>query len=371
MARIVLKGIHKHFGKVKAVDGITLEVKDGEFTVFLGPSGCGKTTTLLMLAGIYKPTSGQILFDDYVVNDVLPKDREIGMVFQSYALYPHMTLYDNIAFPLKAQRMKRDEIDKRVKEVTKNLDIGKLLNRKPNQISGGQQQRVAIARALVKQPKILLFDEPLSNLDAALRSYMRAEIKKLQHDLGITTVYVTHDQIEAMTMADRIAVFSKGKLQQYDTPDNIYNSPLNMFVAKFIGTPAMNFLDALVTKENGSYYLVYNGIKMKTKSEYNEIANRFLKKKIEMGIRPEHVRLNTSPINAESIPAEIYVLEPMGRDVIYNVKIGKDVIKVITEEKMNLNPGDKVYLNMDREKYHLFDKETQHNLLLSEGEERQ
>ena len=370
MARIVLKDIHKHFGKVKAVDGITLEVKDGEFTVFLGPSGCGKTTTLLMLAGIYKPTSGQILFDNYLVNDVLPKDREIGMVFQSYALYPHMTLYDNIAFPLKAQKMKKDEIDKRVKEVTKNLDIGKLLNRKPNQISGGQQQRVAIARALVKQPKILLFDEPLSNLDAALRSYMRAEIKKLQHDLGITTVYVTHDQIEAMTMADRIAVFSKGKLQQYDTPDNIYNYPLNIFVAKFIGTPAMNFLDVLVTEEKGCYYLVYNGVKMKMKED-NENISRFLEKKIEMGIRPEHVKLNTSPIDDESIPAEVYVLEPMGRDVIYNVKIGKDVIKVITEEKMNLNPGDKVYLNMDHEKYHLFDKKTRHNLFLSGGKKGQ
>lgn len=364
----MLKDIHKHFGKVKAVDGITLEVKDGEFTVFLGPSGCGKTTTLLMLAGIYKPTSGQILFDNYLVNDVLPKDREIGMVFQSYALYPHMTLYDNIAFPLKAQKMKKDEIDKRVKEVTKNLDIGKLLNRKPNQISGGQQQRVAIARALVKQPKILLFDEPLSNLDAALRSYMRAEIKKLQHDLGITTVYVTHDQVEAMTMADRIAVFSKGKLQQYDTPDNIYNYPLNMFVAKFIGTPAMNFLDVVVTEEKGSYYLVYNGIKMKIEEDNKDI-NRFLEKKIEMGIRPEHVKLNTSPIDNESIPAEVYVLEPMGRDVIYNIKVGKDVIKVITEEKMSLNLGDKVYLNMG--KYHLFDKETQCNLFLSGGKKRQ
>jgi inositol-phosphate transport system ATP-binding protein len=362
----MLEDIHKYFGKVKAVDGITLEVKDGEFTVFLGPSGCGKTTTLLMLAGIYKPTKGRILFDDYVVNDVLPKDREIGMVFQSYALYPHMTLYDNIAFPLKAMKMKRDEIDRRVKEVTKNLDIGKLLNRKPNQISGGQQQRVAIARALVKQPKILLFDEPLSNLDAALRSYMRAEIKKLQHDLGITTVYVTHDQIEAMTMADRIAVFSKGKLQQYDTPDNIYNYPINTFVAKFIGTPAMNFLDAGVIEENGTHYLVYDGIRIGTKKENAENIEKFVGKKVEIGIRPEHVELNLKPINKESIPAEIYVLEPMGRDIIYNVKTDGDVVKVITEEKMNLVPGDKVYLNINKEKYHLFDKETQQNLLLRE-----
>jgi len=275
MAKIELKNLKKYFGNVKAVDDISLKINDGEFVVFLGPSGCGKTTTLLMLAGIYKPTSGEILFDDQVVNEVPPKDREIGMVFQSYALYPHMNLYENIAFPLLAKKLSKDKIDKKVRDVTKNLDIGKLLDRKPNQISGGQQQRVAIARALVKEPKILLFDEPLSNLDAALRAYMRAEIKKLQHDLGITSVYVTHDQIEAMTMADRIAVYNKGKLMQFDTPDNIYNRPTNLFVAKFVGTPSMNILDVEIEKLDNRIYIKIE------KDILFEIEDENMKKKIE------------------------------------------------------------------------------------------
>ncbi|ACR79691.1 MULTISPECIES: ABC transporter ATP-binding protein [Kosmotoga] len=358
MARIVLKDLHKHFGKVRAVDGINLDVEDGEFTVFLGPSGCGKTTTLLMLAGIYKPTKGEIFFDGYLMNDVPPKDREIGMVFQSYALYPHMTLYDNIAFPLRAMKVKKDEIDRRVKEVTKNLDIGKLLDRKPHQISGGQQQRVAIARALIKRPKILLFDEPLSNLDAALRAYMRAEIKKLQHDLGITTVYVTHDQVEAMTMADRIAVFSTGKIQQYDTPENIYNKPANVFVAKFVGTPAMNIIDATVILENGSFYVVNGSIKLKTRKERAEKLEKLIGKKLKFGIRPEHIKLSPKPLDENSIKAVVYILEPLGREIIYNIKIGDVIFKVLTEERMDLHPGDQIYMNISLDNYHLFDAET-------------
>ncbi|MCD6160459.1 MAG: sugar ABC transporter ATP-binding protein [Thermotogae bacterium] len=357
MARILLKNLSKHFKNVKAVDNINLEIKDGEFTVLLGPSGCGKTTTLLMIAGIYKPTTGGIYFDDQIMNNVPPKDRGIGMVFQSYALYPHMTLYDNIAFPLRAQKMKKDEIDRLVREVTKNLDIGKLLDRKPFQISGGQQQRVAIARALVKKPKILLFDEPLSNLDAALRSYMRAEIKKLQNDLGITTVYVTHDQLEAMTMADRIAVFSMGKIQQYDTADNIYNYPANVFVATFVGTPAMNILNVEVKNYNGDFYLQDEGFKFKTLPQRKEILSNLVEKKLKLGIRPEHIRLSLKETE-NSIPAEVYVLEPLGREVIYNIKIGNNILKVLTEERMDLKPGDRIFMDFDRNRYHLFDAET-------------
>ena len=364
MAKIELKNLKKYFGNVKAVDDISLKINDGEFVVFLGPSGCGKTTTLLMLAGIYKPTSGEILFDDQVVNEVPPKDREIGMVFQSYALYPHMNLYENIAFPLLAKKLSKDKIDKKVRDVTKNLDIGKLLDRKPNQISGGQQQRVAIARALVKEPKILLFDEPLSNLDAALRAYMRAEIKKLQHDLGITSVYVTHDQIEAMTMADRIAVYNKGKLMQFDTPDNIYNRPTNLFVAKFVGTPSMNILDVEIEKLDNRIYIKIE------KDILFEIEDENMKKKIEkintkkvvLGIRPEDIKISFKKEN-NNFKSQVYILEPLGREIIYNIKLGNNIFRIISDEKYNLKLEETVYLTFPKTGFHLFDKESGENLL--------
>ncbi|RLE71312.1 MAG: glycerol-3-phosphate ABC transporter ATP-binding protein, partial [Thermoprotei archaeon] len=243
MVEVKLVDLCKYFGPVKAVDHLNLHIKDREFVALLGPSGCGKTTTLLMIAGIYKPTSGYIYFGDEIVNDVPPKDRNVGMVFQSYALYPHMTVFDNIAFPLKLKKVPKQEIEKKVKEVAEFLRIAELLDRKPSQLSGGQQQRVALARALAKEPQIFLMDEPLSNLDAKLRIMMRAELKRMQKELGITTIYVTHDQVEAMTMADRIAVLNLGRLQQYGTPDELYNKPSNVFVAGFIGSPPMNFID--------------------------------------------------------------------------------------------------------------------------------
>lgn len=365
MAKIELKNLKKYFGNVKAVDDVSLNINDGEFVVFLGPSGCGKTTTLLMLAGIYKPTSGEILFDDQLVNEVPPKDREIGMVFQSYALYPHMTLYENIAFPLLAKKMPKDIIDKKIRDVTKNLDIGKLLDRKPNQISGGQQQRVAIARALVKEPKILLFDEPLSNLDAALRAYMRAEIKKLQHDLGITSVYVTHDQVEAMTMADRIAVFNKGKLMQFDTPNNIYNEPKNVFVAKFVGTPSMNILDVEIENlHNRIFIKIEKDILFEIEDE--NMKNKIEKintKKVVMGIRPEDIKISFKKENNNSFRSKVYILEPLGREIIYNIKLGNNIFRIISDEKYDLKLEETVYLTFPKIGFHLFDKESGKNLL--------
>ncbi|SHE31987.1 carbohydrate ABC transporter ATP-binding protein, CUT1 family (TC 3.A.1.1.-) [Marinitoga hydrogenitolerans DSM 16785] len=365
MATIELKNLKKHFGNVKAVDDVSLKINDGEFVVFLGPSGCGKTTTLLMLAGIYKPTGGEILFDNQVVNEVPPKDREIGMVFQSYALYPHMTLYENIAFPLQAKKMDKNEIDKKVKDVTKNLDIGKLLDRKPNQISGGQQQRVAIARALVKKPKILLFDEPLSNLDAALRAYMRAEIKKLQHDLGITSVYVTHDQIEAMTMADRIAVFNKGKLMQFDIPDKIYNQPKNIFVARFVGTPSMNIIDVEIIKLGEDVYIkIEDDIKIKiVNKEIKEKINKISEKNVLMGLRPEDIKIRFKKEEGNSFKSKVYILEPLGREIIYNIKLGNNIFKIISDEKYELKIDDDIYLKFPDTNFHLFDKNTGENLL--------
>ncbi|HDJ83484.1 MAG TPA: ABC transporter ATP-binding protein, partial [Desulfurococcaceae archaeon] len=255
MVSVRLENLTKCFGRVIAVNNLNLEIKDGEFVALLGPSGCGKTTTLLMIAGIYKPTKGYIYFDDVIVNDLPPKDRNIGMVFQSYALYPHMRVFDNIAFPLKLQKLPKEEIKKRVLETAKLLRIEDLLNRKPAQLSGGQQQRVALARALAKQPNLFLMDEPLSNLDAKLRVIMRAELKRLQKSLGITTIYVTHDQVEAMTMADRIAVLNKGELQQYSTAEELYSKPSNLFVAGFIGSPPMNFIECTLVERDNKYYL--------------------------------------------------------------------------------------------------------------------
>ncbi|MBC8252593.1 MAG: ABC transporter ATP-binding protein, partial [Ardenticatenia bacterium] len=235
--KVALERLTKHFGKVVAAQNIDLDISDGEFVALLGPSGCGKTTTLLMIAGIYKPTSGFVKFDGGVVNHLPPKDRNIGMVFQSYALYPHMTVFDNLTFPLKLKKTPKEEMAQRAQRVADMMGIGHLMDRKPAQLSGGQQQRVALGRALVKEPDMLLFDEPLSNLDARLRLSMRGEIKRLQIDLGITSIYVTHDQVEAMTMADRIAVMNEGLLQACATPDDLYDRPETFFVASFIGNP--------------------------------------------------------------------------------------------------------------------------------------
>ncbi|MCD6266799.1 MAG: ABC transporter ATP-binding protein [Thermotogaceae bacterium] len=358
MPEIRVVNLKKYFGKVRAVDGISFDVNDGEFVALLGPSGCGKTTTLLTLAGIYKPTGGEIYFDDILMNDVPPKYREIGMVFQNYALYPHMNVFENIAFPLRAKKLPKEEITKKVVQIAKKLMIDSLLDRKPSQISGGQQQRVALARALVKEPKVLLFDEPLSNLDAKLRMMMRAEIKKLQEDLGITSVYVTHDQAEAMTMASRIAVFNQGKLIQYGTPDEIYSNPRNMFVAAFIGNPPMNFLKDFAIE--GKKYAVRDTARIKLPREMKVDEN----KKYVLGFRPEDVVIKEGKEEG-AIQGVVYVLEPLGRDIIVNVMTDKtrELVKIFAEPGDVPREGTEVSLFLNEDKIHLFDPDTEEAVL--------
>jgi len=359
---VTLTSLSKNFGEVKAVNNLNLKINDGEFVALLGPSGCGKTTTLLMIAGIYRPTAGGIYFGDRIVNEVLPKDRKIGMVFQSYALYPHMTVLDNIVFPLKLQKIPKEEREKRAKEVTELVQIGELLNRKPAQLSGGQQQRVALCRALIKKPEILLLDEPLSNLDAKLRSFMRAELKRLQKELGITTIFVTHDQVEAMTMSDKIALLKLGKLQQYSSSDELYNRPENLFVAGFIGNPPMNFIDVFLEQAQEKFLLKNEDITIKISSKIGKIIKSCTQdNQMVLGVRPEDVKID----HEEGEIGEVYVVEPMGMQVLVTVKLGNLQIKILTAPPFTKKMGEKVKFHFDLEKIHLFDKNTAKPLFLN------
>ena len=356
--RVQIESLTKQWGDVVGVDAINLDIKDGEFVAFLGPSGCGKTTTLLMIAGIYKPTQGFIHFDGHVVNQVAPKDRNIGMVFQSYALYPHMSVYKNISYPLKIQKIPKGEMQKRVRTVADMMGIGDLMERKPGMLSGGQQQRVALGRALVKEPQLLLFDEPLSNLDARLRLSMRSEIKRLQVELGITSIYVTHDQVEAMTMADYIAVMMEGKLQAYAPPDELYERPLTQFVASFVGNPPMNLFEVEVIRENGDYHARREGLDIFVSSERGEKAVG--KGPVVMGIRPEDVT-----VVDEGASGEVDVVEPLGRDHLVSIRFGDIHLNVLTEPKLGLRMGDNVDFNIHGDKVQFFDLESQRSLLWS------
>jgi len=345
----------RRFGAVTAVDALDLEIRDGELVALLGPSGCGKTTTLLMTAGIYRPTSGAIYFGRRRVDHLLPRDRGIGMVFQNYALYPHMTVEENIGFPLELRRgVSRDERARRVRSAAERVKVDMLLARRPAQLSGGQQQRVALARALVKEPDILLLDEPLSNLDARLRHTMRAEIKRLQKDLSITSIFVTHDQLEALTMADRIALMTDGKLAAYGTPDDLYERPESRFVAEFIGNPPMNFLDAEVARADGQ--VVARNAEMQVPLA-NGLADRLslngAPRKVVLGIRPEHLTIGpTEPANARG---DVYMVEPMGREQVVDVRIGDHSLQAIVPAAQSLRVGEPVGLAFDPTKLHLFD----------------
>jgi len=356
MVRVRLVNLSKYFGKVKAVDNLNLEIKDGEFVALLGPSGCGKTTTLLMIAGIYKPTKGYIYFDDQIVNDLPPKERNVGMVFQSYALYPHMKVYDNIAFPLKLKKVPKHEIDQKVREVARFLRIEELLDRKPSQLSGGQQQRVALARALAKEPQLFLMDEPLSNLDAKLRVTMRAELKRLQKQLGITTIYVTHDQVEAMTMADRIAVLNEGRLQQYGEPRELYDKPANVFVAGFIGSPPMNFIDGSLIEKDGGMLVDFGPFQVKLPPDVASVLKEAnAPSEIIFGVRPEDIKIGEGELQGE-----VYVIEPLGRDSIVHINMGEGIIiRALVAGGITLNMQEKVTLSFDMGKIHIFDKKTE------------
>lgn len=358
--KVRIEKLSKHFGKVVAVDNVSLEINDGEFVALLGPSGCGKTTTLLMIAGIYKPTAGTIRFDERVVNFLPPKARNIGMVFQSYALYPHMTVFDNIAFPMRLKKTPQAEIRRKVQRVAELMQIGNLLDRRPGQLSGGQQQRVALARALGKEPDLLLFDEPLSNLDAKLRLKTRGEIKRLQMDLGITSIYVTHDQVEAMTMADRVAVMHDGHLLAYDRPDELYEHPRTLFVAGFIGSPPMNLLSMRVQAEGDTVFLCDGSFRvpLTAAQRATSLANG-LGEEVILGIRPEDMEI----VPEGDLQASVYLVEPLGREDQVLLKAGHLDLRVLVPAPFRGEIGETVNVRINRDRLHLFDPKSELSLL--------
>ena len=371
MARVILKKVEKKYPNgFKAVHGIDLDIKDGEFMVFVGPSGCAKSTTLRMIAGLEEITGGEIWIGDKLVNDLPPKDRGIAMVFQNYALYPHMTVYENMAFGLKMAKVPKDEIDRRVREAAEKLEITQLLDRKPKEMSGGQKQRVAVGRAIVRKPDVFLFDEPLSNLDAKLRVSMRVKITQLHKQLKAegqtaTMIYVTHDQVEAMTMGDRICVLNSGEIMQVDSPINIYNSPKNKFVASFIGSPAMNFIIGDIIKENNNLYFKFleNKLIIPSILKFQKLE-KYIDKKIILGIRPEHIE--NKIYNENTISGKISIIENMGNEQFIHFTISNiDLIsRVEVSKTFSLNYGDisSFYFNIN--KVHFFDFETEKNILL-------
>lgn len=358
MAKVILKNVLKCFGTVRAVDDINLEIKDKEFLTLLGPSGCGKTTTLRLVAGLEKPDEGEIYIGDELVNDVVSKDRDIAMVFQSYALYPHMNVYDNIAFGLKMRKFPKAEIKKRVREVAEILKIGELLDRKPKQLSGGQQQRVALGRAIARRPKAFLLDEPLSNLDAKLRVHMRVELKKLQQELATTAIYVTHDQVEAMTMSKRVAIMNEGKLQQLDSPQKIYDKPVNLFVGSFIGSPAMNLIDFNLKEKNNDIicdagYFEFN---IPTRLE-QLIMDKATSSELKLGFRPEDIFVFETQ-GQKRIETEVYAVQPMGSHKLVTLKMGENLIVARTSSKFKLDEGEKAGITFNMDNIHIFDKRT-------------
>ena len=364
MAQVELKQLTKIYSNgLVAVKDVNLTIKDKEFVVLVGPSGCGKTTTLRMVAGLEEISSGDIYIDGKWVNHVHPKDRDIAMVFQNYALYPHMTVYKNMAFGLMLRGISKQEIDKRVRESAEILGLTDYLDAKPRVLSGGQRQRVAVGRAIVRNPKVFLFDEPLSNLDAKMRVQMRAEISKLHHQLKATIIYVTHDQIEAMTMGDRIVVMSNGKVQQVGTPLELYHRPMNKFVAGFIGSPPMNIIEGIITEKNGNLYFSKQeeSIEIKIVETKQKYLKDFINKQIILGIRPEDIshNLNQIPKEGVSISANIEVVEPTGAEM--NLYLNTGTTTITARVKMDNEPpiGKPFVVDMDIEKIHLFDPTTE------------
>lgn len=362
MASVTYKKVIKNFGDVEVIKKLDFTIEDKEFLVLVGPSGCGKTTALRMLAGLEEITAGEIQIGDRVVNDIPPKDRDIAMVFQSYALYPHMSVFDNMAFGLKLRKTPKAEIKRRVDEAAEILDITHLLDRKPRQLSGGQRQRVAVGRAIVREPEVFLFDEPLSNLDAKLRVQMRAEISKLHQRLQTTFLYVTHDQTEAMTMATRIAVMNKGILQQLDTPQMLYDHPSNLFVAGFIGSPSMNFFPAKLSVSGDKVAVDMDGFKVQIPEAFASPYKNMDGKKVVFGIRPENVHdPEFAPVNihGEKVSAKVDVTELMGNETFLYLVNGKNIFIARVDPRSNKRVGNEVQVIFDMDKFHIFDVETE------------
>ncbi len=343
---------------------LDLEIQDKEFVVLVGPSGCGKTTTLRMVAGLEEITAGDIYIDDTLVNQLPPKDRDIAMVFQNYALYPHMTVYQNLAFALTLRKLPKTEIDQRVKDAAEILNIGELLQRKPKALSGGQRQRVAVGRAIVRKPKVFLFDEPLSNLDAKLRVQMRAELKKLHERLQGTVIYVTHDQVEAMTMGDRIVVMKDGLKQQVGPPLELYFKPANKFVAGFIGSPAMNFIEGNLLSEGGELFFQATGMKLKVPKDKAETLRKYGKNRVILGVRPEDLPEAACALPGETIEAMVEVTEPLGCDVFLDVKVGDRSLTARAEPTTHAKPHVAICLQPSPENIRFFDIETEKALII-------
>jgi len=358
MASVTFNHVWKRFGDFAAINDLNMEIEDKEFLVLVGPSGCGKTTALRCLAGLEEVSEGEIRIGDVIVNDIAPKDRDIAMVFQSYALYPHMTVFDNMAFGLKLRKIPKDEINQRVESAARKLEIEHLLKRKPRELSGGQRQRVAVGRAIVRNPKVFLFDEPLSNLDAKLRVQTRAEISKLHYELQTTFIYVTHDQTEAMTMASRIAVMNKGILQQMDTPQKLYDFPDNLFVAGFIGSPAMNFFPSHIRKDGEGLYIDTGGFSVRIPDDRRETFVNYTDKEVIFGIRPENIHnpdFVPAGIHAAQVPAKVDVTELMGNEIFLYLVNGQNnfVARVDPRTQVQIGSDTQVIFNMDH--MHIFD----------------
>lgn len=363
MAEVVLKNISKVYSEnVVAVKDITIQIKDKEFFVLVGPSGCGKSTILRMIAGLEEITSGEMFIDSKRMNDVPPKDRDIAMVFQNYALYPHMRVYDNMAFGLKLRGYSKTEIDKRVKEAGEILGMSGLLNRYPKQLSGGQRQRVAVGRAIVRKPKVFLFDEPLSNLDAKVRVVMRSELKKLHERLDATTIYVTHDQTEAIAMGDKICVIRDGVIQQIDTPLTIYDNPKNKFVAGFIGSPPMNFFNCKIAEDAEGIWIDEGKIKVKISDKQKELLKNYTGRTIALGIRPENIydklyARGATPYN--TVTATVEIVEPMGSEAFLHLTTGLNKFVARVDAHTNVQENQNMEIVFDMRKIHIFDKETE------------
>ena len=368
MANLSLRHIYKTYtGGVTAVTDFCLEIEDKEFVILVGPSGCGKSTTLRMIAGLEEITDGELYIGDKLVNDVAPKDRDIAMVFQNYALYPHMTVYENMAFGLKLRKTPKDEIKRRVEEAARILDISHLLDRKPKALSGGQRQRVALGRAIVREPKVFLLDEPLSNLDAKLRAQMRTELIKLHKKLGTTFIYVTHDQIEAMTMGDRIVVMKDGFIQQCNTPQYLYEKPANLFVAGFMGSPQMNFIDAKLEKEGDKYIVKFGtdyafGAELTAAKAATEGLDAYVGKEVIMGIRPENIDDNKDVVAAAAsgiVDCHVEVTELMGSETYLYLSSGDVNLTARVSPDTTVKAGDDIKVAFELSKIHLFDKDTE------------
>ncbi|MGC1575873.1 MAG: sn-glycerol-3-phosphate ABC transporter ATP-binding protein UgpC [Beijerinckiaceae bacterium] len=356
MARVLIRRLNKMFDGVHVVKDVNLEIRDKEFAVLVGPSGCGKTTTLRMVAGLESITSGQVLIGDTVVNDLPPMDRDIAMVFQNYALYPHMSVYDNMAFGLKMRKFERGEIDTRVREAAEILGIQDYLMRRPRQLSGGQRQRVALGRAIVRHPQVFLFDEPLSNLDAKLRVQMRVELKRIHDRLGTTAIYVTHDQVEAMTLGDRVVVMKDGVVQQVGEPLELYNTPANRFVASFIGSPAMNLITVRVGEVNGALSARNEGVRIQVPAETTVRLHHYADTDVAMGIRPEDLGVASGNDPAEvCFDAVVEVVEKLGSEILLNVQVGADMLVAAVEPTVRAKRGDRLRLAVNPHRLHFFD----------------